>query len=415
MIKSMIKNKPGLVLGLAVVLSTVVLTSHFLHGTLFAAGPRLKYDTPTITVVATTQNTIELSICAGATGAPAGFSVQWMKAVDYYGKESYDPTIDVGAWNGDLSCHASFSGNANDTNWNLAPNSCVDVVIGGLNDADPGVSFSCTGPLVCDTGYVFRVFAHASSDYQRSAFSTPVYFETSPCGDTFLADCDFRTKSHGFYGGNGAAGLTFLLDFLGGNGGTGLTANFVGTGNMLTIGDPAGYTYSWVLTGTYTDVDKSPNYQWVDNGLLILRDAISTPGGAGQFSVSATNSTTMGTGGNLAAQAATLTITIAASGNYPNFPAGFGDLVLRFTAGSTYSNNGTDLTAEQTAALNGQSINQVLQQTNLYLAGGPLPYSLTTAGQLNELVSQLNLSFHVSENGDDCGISAFGLAHLARP
>lgn len=415
MIKSMIKNKPGLVLGLAVVLSTVVLTSHFLHGTLFAAGPRLKYDTPTITVVATTQNTIELSICAGATGAPAGFTVQWMKAVDYYGKESYDPTIDVGLWNNTLSCDASFSGNANGTNWNLGPNSCVDVVIGGLNDADPGVSFSCTGPLVCDTGYVFRVFAHASSDYQRSAFSTPVYFRTLPCGDTLLADCDFRTKSRGFYGGDGAAGLAFLLNFLGGNGGTASTAVSAPTGNLIALGDPNGFYYQWNLTGTYTNVGTTTNYQWVDDGLLNLRAAIGSSGGSGQFSQSVINPTSMGTGGNLASQAATLTITIAASGNYTNFPAGFGDLVLRFKAGDTFVNDGTPLTAEQAAALNGQTINQVLQQTNLYLAGGPLPYFLATAGQLNQLVSQLNLSFHVSENSDDCGISAFGLAHLARP
>ena len=129
-----------------------------------AAGPGTKYDTPTISCPATPDdNTIELTVCAGASGAPAGFSIQWMTCADYAanGKAWY-------ASDDDRLCKASFSGNANRTNWNLGPGACINVVIGGLNDADPGVSFTCNDPLECETCYVFRVFAHANSSKNRS-------------------------------------------------------------------------------------------------------------------------------------------------------------------------------------------------------------------------------------------------------
>ena len=68
-----------------------------------------KVDTPSISQVGATQASIDIQVTAGAvTGAPAGFSLQWMTAADY--------AANGNAWY--LSedarlCKASFSGNAN--------------------------------------------------------------------------------------------------------------------------------------------------------------------------------------------------------------------------------------------------------------------------------------------------------------
>src|SRR5687768_15009624 len=57
----------------------------------------------TISCHASTTTTITLEICAGSTGAAAGFSLQWMTVDDYLANDC--------EWS-DLACEASFSGNA---------------------------------------------------------------------------------------------------------------------------------------------------------------------------------------------------------------------------------------------------------------------------------------------------------------
>src|SRR5216117_2669871 len=49
-----------------------------------SAGKKTKMDTPTISCAGSTQASINIQVCApsgtGATGAPAGFSIQWLTA-----------------------------------------------------------------------------------------------------------------------------------------------------------------------------------------------------------------------------------------------------------------------------------------------------------------------------------------------
>lgn len=428
MTRSIKPNNMGIIFVLAVSLITASITTKFMNSKLLAASPKNKINTPIISCGVSTPNTIALQICGGAvSGAPAGFSVQWMKASDYFVTDPNNPNATVGVWNESILCKASFSGNANGTIWNLGANSCTKFVIAGLNDADPGVSFSCNEPLECDTDYVFRVFAHATKTLQRSDFSQTWICRTAACDPPPLQDCDFTTKSQGFYGGNGQAGLNFLIGCYGGDGGIGSVSVPQNLGDLIIIGGP-GYQYKWYLTGVYEDIDPSPkNYHWIDTGLLALRSAIGGGGTSGIFNTSGENSLNMGSGGGLASQTAALTLNIAASGaQCSGFPAGFGSLVLKFAVGDTFRNDGTPLTQDQAMALNGQTIQQVLVATNAYLGGGglvPPPYNLGSAGYLNELISQLNLSFDtpldVDIDGDgsidNCGISAFGNLHLQRP
>jgi hypothetical protein len=393
-------------------------------------GKKTKMDTPTIGCASSTEETITLSITAGASGAPAGFSVQWITCEALAeGPDGIAGTLDDNTWPASDSgalCKASFSGNANGTQWNLGQGGSIQVVIGGLNDADPGVSFTCEEPLECDTCYVFRAFAHATSSLQRSDFTANQQCSTSPCLPP-EGHLDFCTKSQGYYGGNGQAGLDQLIACFGGFNGAYDKDNIqtqqpnpgVVGANLLTLGGGTN-TYEWHLTGIYPDIQGGPGQYLVDSGLLALRAAIGGQGGGGPFSTNGSNTNTMGTGAGLASQTGALTLNISLSGNgCSGFPGGLGDVVLcHFVAGSTWQNNATPITQAQADFLNGQTVSQVLAAVNAYLGnGGSVPYGLNVS-QLNELVAALNLSFHetvLDEGGNvisACGPSAFASAHL---
>jgi hypothetical protein len=129
----------------------------------------------TVLCFSSTPGSITLTIRAGATGAPAGFSVQWMKAADL--------AAQGGVWPSDENsfCRASFSGVPWCSNYNLTPDAEVQVVISDdLIDAC-GASSECNTPLDCDTVYVFRAFAHANNQFQRGPFSYG-QCSTAPCG-----------------------------------------------------------------------------------------------------------------------------------------------------------------------------------------------------------------------------------------
>jgi hypothetical protein len=175
------------------------------------------FSTPTITCVDPSgTDYIDIQVCAGATGAPAGFSIQWETLADYntYGwpADSSCP-LDVNGNQtcGDSFCKASFSGNASFSNYNLAAFACVTVRIGDLL-LDNGASTDCPNRLLCGTEYVFRAFAHANSAKNRSAFTANLICSTLDCNP----GCDPCVKSFGYYaqhcevisGLTGGAGLT---------------------------------------------------------------------------------------------------------------------------------------------------------------------------------------------------------------
>jgi hypothetical protein len=150
-------------------------------------------STPTITCGTASKVSIQITFTAGATGAPAGFSLQWMTLADFIANGSLWPSSDV-----ETLCHASFSGNASSSRYNLAAGESVTVEVGDFL-FDNGTSASCPSPLACGTTYVFRAFAHANSTYQRSDFTPTLQCSTLPCEDT-NHNCTYTQgywKTHG--------------------------------------------------------------------------------------------------------------------------------------------------------------------------------------------------------------------------
>jgi hypothetical protein len=171
--------------------------------------PKTKIDTPVISCAGSTAVSINILVCAGGTGLPAGFSIQWMTAADYalsggWPTNSDCPLIDS---DGDgvpetptcpaSFCKASFSGNANLSRYNLAANECVTVNIGEFL-FDEGASTNCPNALDCGTEYVFRAFGHATSSLMRSDFTGNLACSTIDCNDQ--GGCTFTQgywKTHG--------------------------------------------------------------------------------------------------------------------------------------------------------------------------------------------------------------------------
>ena len=195
-------------------------------------------DTPVISCGTATQLSINVQVTAGASGAPAGFSLHWMTLEAFTALGSIWPSSDDPAL-----CHASFSGNANISRYNLGANESVTVNIGELL-FDNGASSNCISALTCGTDYVFRAFAHASNTLKRSEFTG-----TKVCNTLACASEGVCTQGFGHWKTRGVPGC-----------------------------NPSGNTNLWPVTSltlgslVYTDIQLCSilNAPAAGNGLIIL-------------------------------------------------------------------------------------------------------------------------------------------------
>jgi hypothetical protein len=154
-------------------------------------GPPPKLDTPTLSCVDATETSITVQVCGGATtGAPAGFSVQWVIGAD----TPFDDTN---------TCGASFSGVPADSNYDLGAGQCTTVVI-PLPDltqvgasTDTGNPGKACGEFFCGDIVLVRGFAHnAPQGLNTSDKSTPILCTTAQCSVTFQGCTPGYWKNH---------------------------------------------------------------------------------------------------------------------------------------------------------------------------------------------------------------------------
>jgi len=168
------------------ILATIVALA-VLTGLSFAV-PKPPLSPPTITCGTSTGSSINITVTAGAQGAPAGFTVQWLTLAEY----------NANGWGSTLLCDASFSGQPTCSQYNLAPNATVTVQIGDNLFDQCGQSSNCASlPLQCGTTYVFRAFAHANSQYNRSPFTSNLQCSTLACGGGGCTFTQGYWKTHG--------------------------------------------------------------------------------------------------------------------------------------------------------------------------------------------------------------------------
>jgi hypothetical protein len=157
-------------------------------------------DVPTITCVSSTPSSITRHVCAGASGAPAGISIQWKLCSDF----------DVNSWSSGSGGYAaiSLSGVCPTSNWDLGPNQCRDITINAnvVINENAGACGASGNPydLACNTCYVFRAFAHndpGPGGCNQSGFSETIRCTTAPCPTS--GDC---TLTWGYWKTHGPAG-----------------------------------------------------------------------------------------------------------------------------------------------------------------------------------------------------------------
>jgi hypothetical protein len=242
---------------------------HALCATLFCAAvlspvsvlsaPKTKIDTPTLTEASSSQVSIFVSVCAGATGLPGGFSLQWMTAADLAEAGGVWPTADVDELGNLLYCKASFSGKANLGTYNLGPGACKTVEIGDTLFDQNGASSTCPKtPLECGTDYAFRGFGHAIKQLQRSDFA----YLSGTTGDCSASNCRLSlfpytgacTNTQGYWGTHG----------------------FTPTGNNSNEWTFTTLTLGSVSTYTQEDIQKILDSPGGGNGLVILAHQLIT-------------------------------------------------------------------------------------------------------------------------------------------
>ena len=114
------------------------------------------------------QASLELRICGGATGTPAGFVLKWLELAP---SAPWPPTNDNTCFS---YFYSKYRGHL------LKPGECITVSIGELL-ADQATRTACAPALKCGTSYGFRSFARPTATKTRSALTGILYCSTDPC------------------------------------------------------------------------------------------------------------------------------------------------------------------------------------------------------------------------------------------
>jgi len=157
-----------------------------------------QYDSPSVSVKAVGHSKITVTVTAGATGAPDGFAVCWMKYADF---ENYgdvwpaDPNYPGFGWSyftGTPTLNDFSSG----ADYRLAPFESMTIEIGDLGDENVTAFVSdAPGELDQSTEYMVCAFAKAGSGWSQSGFSSTLSSSTSAQGE----NCTFTVgywKNH---------------------------------------------------------------------------------------------------------------------------------------------------------------------------------------------------------------------------
>ena len=177
----------------------------------FAADRTEKQSAPSLACAGATSLSIALQVCAGASGAPGGFSIDWTTAAAFRaGPDGVLGTGDDNSWpdaDGADICTASFKRQVQFSRRELRPNQCVTVEIGQLLD-DSGATTTCSGPLQCGSNYVFRSSARGTTVHAGAPLSADLRCGTLSClpaasGCTVSAaywrdHCPLPTRSNDF-------------------------------------------------------------------------------------------------------------------------------------------------------------------------------------------------------------------------
>lgn len=154
----------------------------------FRAAAAVLLDPPQAMVSNIASVLADVSITAGGTGAPAGFSIQWMKAADFNARGGWpvsdsDPALHTATFLGTPTLN-TVEGTVS---FMLDPYESAVIQLGDLFDETGVLSARGAEELLSGTSYVYRVRANASEDgglsFAASPYGQTSSFSTSPHDD----------------------------------------------------------------------------------------------------------------------------------------------------------------------------------------------------------------------------------------
>jgi hypothetical protein len=136
-------------------------------------------DTPTVAPLLAKPSGVRLSIEAGASGAQAGFTVEWMKRSAYDALGGWPAAGDPSVMRGDFVGVPVWIVQGDAGDFTLPPAMWQAVELGNLFD-ESGVAATSTDELEAGTEYAVRVFAKADGVNAASAASPTLFVTTAP-------------------------------------------------------------------------------------------------------------------------------------------------------------------------------------------------------------------------------------------
>jgi hypothetical protein len=134
-------------------------------------------DTPALKLNRAGFFRIDLDVTAGATGAPNGFTIQWMKKTDYlafgWPANEYDPMAPVCDFTGSPTLNTDARSNS----FLLAPNGAIQVQVGDLFD-ETGIYGDYLDQLPPGE-YAFRVWAEGTGTAGSGSVPSQTFFTTT--------------------------------------------------------------------------------------------------------------------------------------------------------------------------------------------------------------------------------------------
>jgi hypothetical protein len=143
------------------------------------SGPALadQLDTPLAWQTAAKPSSVRMRVKAGATGADAGFTAQWMKKVDFDARGGWADAGDPSLKQADFAGAPVWTTEGNAGDYTLAPAQWMAIELGQLFD-ETGVATASSDELEAGTQYVVRVFARGTGAADASNPTADVVVST---------------------------------------------------------------------------------------------------------------------------------------------------------------------------------------------------------------------------------------------
>ncbi len=158
-------------------------------GLFVAVGPvaAQTLDAPLVNAMQSKPSSVRLMVIAGATGAPAGFEVQWITKAEFdllggFPADGNASTLVEGTFNG----APTFNTEGTADSYVMAPAEGIEVELGQLFD-ETGVSATETGELEPATQYVVRVRTQGVGAAAPSEFTDALVVNSAP----LAANCTY--------------------------------------------------------------------------------------------------------------------------------------------------------------------------------------------------------------------------------